>query len=168
LADRKCSKLVDSASQGGGQPAAKIGHAKPLDALIGAEPQPDDRVGRVRVLRKSGERLVVRQCDDPGTNGGDLHAATLNLLIASSRKPSPRPGRSGRISSLFSRAAVPSNNCSIQPMYSTVSPFGTAATRWAWISGITWLTTGRLKASAMPATFSHWVIPPTRIRSSMT
>ena len=36
------------------------------------------------------------------------------------------------------------------------------------ISGMTWLTTGRLKASAMPATFIHWVTPPTRARSIIT
>ena len=41
-------------------------------------------------------------------------------------------------------------------MYSTVSPFGIAPIRWTWTSGIRWLTTGRLKASAMPATLSHW------------
>ena len=28
-----------------------------------------------------------------------------------------------------------------------------------------WLTTDTLKASAMPATFIHWVMPPTRRRS---
>ena len=52
-------------------------------------------------------------------------------------------------------------------MYSTVSPFGTAPIRCTWTSGIRWLTTGRLKASAMPATFSHWVMPPTRTRSTI-
>ena len=30
------------------------------------------------------------------------------------------------------------------------------------------LTTGRLNASAMPATFIHWVMPPTRKRSIIT
>ena len=45
-------------------------------------------------------------------------------------------------------------------MYSTVRPFGTAPTRWTWISGTPWLTTGRLKASAMPAILSHGVMPP--------
>src|SRR5271166_1899813 len=155
-------------SQTAGELPAEIGHADPFDPVVGADPQRDDRVGRVWIFRKPGERLVVRQGDDLRPNGGDLHEATANRVIVSSRKARPRPGRSGRISSLFSRAAVPSNNCSIQPMYSTVSPFGTAATRWAWISGITWLTTGRLKASAMPATLSHWVMPPTRIRSIIT
>src|SRR5262249_8545009 len=154
-------------SQAGGQLAAEIGHADPFNAFVRADAQGDDRVGRVRVLRKPGERFIVRQPDNPGANAGNLHDA-LNRLIVSSRKLSPSPGRLESTSSLFSRAAVPSNSCSIQPMYSTVSPFGTAATRWVWISGITWLTTGRLKASAMPATFSHWVIPPTRIRSIMT
>ena len=33
---------------------------------------------------------------------------------------------------------------------------------------MTWLTTGRLNASAMPATFIHCVTPPTRARSIMT
>src|SRR5262249_15821700 len=161
LADRQRAEFVDGMPQGVGQPAAKIRHAQPFDPLVGPDPQGDDRVGRIRVVRKPGERLVVRQCDDPGANGRDLHDASLNRLIVSSRKVRPRPGWSDRTSSVFSRAAVPSNNCSIQPMYSTVSPFRTAATRWAWISEITWLTTGRLKASAMPATFSHWVMPPT-------
>ena len=53
-------------------------------------------------------------------------------------------------------------------MYSTVRPLGIAAIRCTWISGIRWLTTGRLKASAMPATFIHWVMPPTRSRSIIT
>ena len=47
-------------------------------------------------------------------------------------------------------------------MYSTVSPLGTAPTRCTWISGTPWLTTGRLKASAMPAILSHGVMPPQR------
>src|SRR2546421_11881657 len=38
-------------------------------------------------------------------------------------------------------------------MYSTVRPLGMAATRCTWISGTRWLTTGRLNASAIPATF---------------
>src|SRR5580704_6601491 len=42
----------------------------------------------------------------------------------------PRPGRSDSTSSPLSNADTPSNNFSIQPMYSTVRPFGTAATRW--------------------------------------
>src|SRR5436190_1378719 len=50
-------------------------------------------------------------------------------------------------------------------MYSTVSPFGTAPIRCTCTSGIKWLTPGRLKASAMPATLSHCVMPPTRTRS---
>ena len=53
-------------------------------------------------------------------------------------------------------------------MYSTVRPLGQAAIMCTSISGMTWLTTGRLKASAMPATFIHWVTPPTRTRSIMT
>ena len=53
-------------------------------------------------------------------------------------------------------------------MYSTVRPFGMAAIRCAWNSGITWLTTGRLKASAIPAIFSHGVTPPARTRSIIT
>src|ERR1700730_5178713 len=168
LADRERAELVDGAFQGAGQPAAEIGHPNPLDPVVGADTQGDDRVGRVRVLRKPSERLIIRQCYDLRADGRDLHDATLNRVTVSSLKSRPRPGRSERTSSLFSRAAVPSNNLSIQPMYSTVRPLGTAATSWEWISGITWLTTGRLKASAMPATLIHGVIPPTRIRSIIT
>ena len=53
-------------------------------------------------------------------------------------------------------------------MYSTVSPLGTAPTRCTWISGTPWLTTGRLKASAMPAILSHGVMPPERTWSIIT
>ena len=53
-------------------------------------------------------------------------------------------------------------------MYSTVRPFGHAATMWHSTSGMTWLTIGRLKASAMAATFIHCVGPPTRAMSTIT
>src|SRR5262245_7887413 len=47
-------------------------------------------------------------------------------------------------------------------------PVRAGCTRCAWISGITWLTTGRLNDSAMAATFIHLVMPPTRARSIIT
>ena len=50
-------------------------------------------------------------------------------------------------------------------MYSTVRPFGMPAMRWTCSSGSTWLTTGTLNASAMPAILSHGVMPPARMRS---
>ena len=68
----------------------------------------------------------------------------------------------------LSSAGVSSKSCSVHGMYSTVRPLGMAAMRWTWNSGMRWLTTGRLKASAMPAIFIHWVMPPARSRSIIT
>ncbi len=77
LADDERAELVDRVAQGAGQRAAEIGDAEPLDPVIGAQAQPDDRVFRVRVLRETGERLVVRQQDDAGFERGDFHRATF-------------------------------------------------------------------------------------------
>ena len=77
LADDERAELVDRMAQGAGQRAAEIGDAEPLDPVIGAQAQPDDRVFRVRVLREAGERLVVRQQDDAGFERGDFHRATF-------------------------------------------------------------------------------------------
>ena len=52
---------IDRTAQGPGERAAEIGDAEPLDAVIGAQFEPDDRVLRVEVFREAGERLVVRQ-----------------------------------------------------------------------------------------------------------
>ena len=68
----------------------------------------------------------------------------------------------------FSGMGGLSNKRQVHGMYSTTNPFGAAATRCTWISGRRWLATGILKASAMLATFIHWVTPPTRTRSIMT
>ena len=73
LADRQSAQLIDRVAQGAGQGAAEIGDAEPLDPVIGAKPQPDDRVLGVRVFRKTGERLVIRQGDDAGLDFGNLH-----------------------------------------------------------------------------------------------
>ena len=66
------------------------------------------------------------------------------------------------------KAGVSSQSRSDQGMYSTVRPLGMEAMSWMWISGTRWLTTGRLKASAMAATLRQGVMPPTRSRSIIT
>src|ERR1700738_4838467 len=53
-------------------------------------------------------------------------------------------------SSPFCGTGTSSKSRKRRGMYSTVRPLGTAPTRCTWISGTPWLTTGRLKASAMP------------------
>ena len=50
--------------------------------------------------------------------------------------------------------------------YSTICPFGTAASRWTCTSGTT-LAADRTHASASAAILRHGVIPPTRNRSRM-
>ena len=73
VADGECRQLVDRMAQCPGQGAPEIGHSQSFDPGIGAEPQPHDRIDRVRVLRKAAERLVIRQCDNAGLDIGDFH-----------------------------------------------------------------------------------------------
>jgi len=47
-------------AQCAGQGAAEIGDPQTFHPVIGAQPQRDDRVFRVGIFRKPGERLVVR------------------------------------------------------------------------------------------------------------
>src|SRR5918992_1409899 len=93
--------------------------------------------------------------------GGTVAESTLIFII-------PGPGWSGTTISPSLMAGVSSYSRKVQGIYSTVSPLGMAAMLCTWISGIRWLTTGRLKASAMPATLRNWVMPPTRSKSIIT
>src|SRR5579859_7160038 len=114
-------------------------------------------------------RRLVCHADKVGkSRASERDQATVYSVSAGQLNSSPRPGLSGTTSWPSTMAGSSLNRRCVQGMYSTVSPFGIAATRWTWISGIRWLTTGILNASAMPATFSHWVMPPTRSRSIIT
>jgi len=68
-------------AQGAGQRAAEIGDAEPFDPVIGAQPQPDDRVLGVRVFREAGERLVIRLgvAESPSADAPGGWALTLLL-----------------------------------------------------------------------------------------
>src|SRR5438270_8247227 len=95
-------------AQAAGQRAAKIGDAEPLDTVIGAQLEPDDRVLGVRVFREPGERLVIRQQYDAGFERGEFHEALLARL-GSGRSSSNRIRGRGRAlsASPIRRSAAP-------------------------------------------------------------
>src|ERR1051326_3271626 len=122
--------------------------------------------------------LVVEPPTELGMQpgGGMLVARRLRRLshqaryfsIAASSNSRPRPGAVGMSSMPSFGCGTARHSGKRRGMYSTVRPFGTAPIRCTWISGTPWLTTGTLKASAMPAIFSHGAMPPERTWSIMT
>src|SRR6476646_10014945 len=118
--------------------------------------------------------VVSRATWSQGAVGGWLLASVEEADLSEDlwrpypRKPSlmalvkarPRPGLDGTVMTPVSGIGGLSNSRRVQGMYSTMWPFGMAAIRCTWTSGIRCDTTGKLKASAMPATFIHWVMPP--------
>src|SRR5947208_13619469 len=65
-------------AQRAGQRAAEIADAEPLDPIVAAQLEPDDRVFRIGVFRKAAERLVIRQQHDAGFKRGDFHGSSVS------------------------------------------------------------------------------------------
>src|SRR5215831_17358930 len=142
------------------------------------------RRGRFGIVGAAFARGLPVHAPDALTAWIDAHAASTvacSLLanVAAAGLPSCLEGSQGLLVELQAEAMPVGQHqlalvddgrlfVEVHGMYSTVSPLGQAATTCTSISGITWLTTGRLKASAMPATFIHCVMPPTRSRSIIT
>src|SRR5437868_4814964 len=98
---------------------------------------------------------------------GAFHQARY-FAIAASSNSRPMPGALGMSSMPSFGSGTARHSGKRRGMYSTVRPFGAAPTRWTWISGTPWLTTGTLYASAMPAILSQGVMPPERTWSIIT
>src|SRR2546429_6640423 len=94
-------------AQRAGQRAAEITDPEPLDPVIAAQLEPDDRVLRIGIFRKAAERLVIRQQHDAGFQRGDLHGNSVSQRDDFSLYPSvvtpAKAGAQGKRQTLGSR-----------------------------------------------------------------